>query len=177
MKTNDRQLSDSNQLKDADRKGRKMVLDEIKSKMKYIEEVTRTLGYAITDEDYYINDMGCPHVKPKFVDGYIAIYIFVYEKDQDNFEFLKIGKANSKSKARFTSQHYGFNARSTLARSICSDDEFVSMGIGPDNVKTWMMNNLHRINIFIKADKGKATTELVEAVFHYAFRPRYEGNI
>ena len=88
---------------------------------------------------------------------------------------LKIGKANEKSNARFVSHHYNFSAPSTLAKSICSDKEFVSLGINQENVKSWMLENLHRINIYVKSNK--ATTELVEAVLHYAFRPRFEGNI
>lgn len=154
-----------------------MVVDEIRDKMKYIEEITQNLGFIITKEDYYIEDMGCPHIQPKLPNGYTAIYVFVYEKGYNDYEFLKIGKANSKTKARFTSQHYGFSAPSTLAKSLCSDNEFIAKGINSDNVKEWMMVNLHRINIYINADKGKAATELIEAIFHYAFRPRYEGSI
>ena len=90
-------------------------------------------------------------------------------------EFLKIGKANSNSGPRFISHHYTFSAPSTLAKSICSDDEFVQIGINKDNVKSWMLGNLHRINIYVKS--SKATTELIEAILHYAYRPRFEGNI
>ena len=154
-----------------------MVLEDVRDKMEYVEEITQILGDAITKDDYYIEDMGCPHNTPKLPKGYAAIYIFVYETGNTCYEFLKIGKANSKSNARFASQHYGFHAPSTLAKSICSDEEFVAMGINKDNVKEWMLNHLHRINILIKADCGKAATELIEAVLHYGFRPRYEGNI
>lgn len=38
-----------------------------------------------------------------------------------------------------------------------------------------MLKNLRRINIYLEPDKAK--TELVEAILHYAFRPRFEGNI
>jgi len=154
-----------------------MVIDEVRRKMEYIEEITKNLGFEITKEDYYIEDMGCPHTQPKLPKGYAAIYIFVYEKMDNCYEFLKIGKANFKSEPRFTSQHYGLSARSTLAKSICSDDTFIAMGINRNNVKEWMMTNLHRINIYIKVDSGKAATELIESIFHYSFRPRYEGNI
>lgn len=147
------------------------MIDAINQKMQYIEEITRQLGYELNNDDYCIEDMGCPHKQPKKMpDGYAAIYIFVYHN-----EFLKIGKANAKSNARFVSQHYGFSAPSTLAKSICSDEEFISLGVNQDNVKSWMMEHLHRINIYVKSNK--ATTELVEAVLHYAFRPRFEGNI
>ena len=102
--------------------------------------------------------------------GYAAIYMFAYQD-----EFLKIGKANENSSPRFSSQHYGFSARSTLAKSLCSDEQFVALGVNEENAKSWMLENLHRINIYVKADK--ATTELVEAVLHYALRPKFEGNI
>ena len=46
-----------------------------------------------------------------------------------------------------------------------------------DNVKDWMLTNLHRINIYIKENCGKAATEFVESIMHYAFRPKYEGSI
>ncbi len=147
------------------------MIDAITKKMKYIEEITRQLGYALSEDDYFIEDMGCPHTQPKKMpNGYAAVYIFVYQN-----EFLKIGKANANSHARFVSQHYGFSAISTLAKSICSDERFTSIGVSRENVKLWMMENLQRINIYVKANK--ATTELIEAILHYAFRPRYEGNI
>lgn len=153
-----------------------MIADDIRDTMKYIEEITRKLGYAISPEAYYIEDAGCPHKQSSLPKGYAAIYIFAYETEM-KYEYLKIGKANAKSVARFTSQHYGFSAGSTLAKSICNDDEFCQMGINQANIKEWMLNNLYRINVFIRAEQGKAITELIEAILHYRFRPRYEGNI
>ena len=148
-----------------------MLIESVKEKMQFIEETTQRLGYGLSKNDYYIEDMGCPHKQPtKLPDGYAAVYIFIY-KD----EFLKIGKVNANSGPRFVSQHYGISTRSTLAKSLCSDERFVALGVNQENVKAWMLENLHRINVYIKADKAK--TELVEAVLHYAFRPRYEGNI
>ena len=43
-----------------------------------------------------------------------------------------------------------------------------------------MLENLHRINIYVRADEEEselAKTELIEAILHYTFRPRFEGNI
>lgn len=153
-----------------------MLLDEIKTTMEYIEEVTRTLEHALTKDYYYIKDEGCPHQQKPLPKGYAAVYIFAC-KTENKYQCLKIGKANVNSNARFTSQHYGFSAPSTLARSVCNDDEFRKMGVTEENVKEWILNNFRRINIFIKAEQGKAATELVEAILHYKFRPRYEGNI
>jgi hypothetical protein len=149
------------------------LVTKIKSKMEYIEIVARNLGERI--DDYYIEDLGCPHKQPsKLPEGYSAIYIFAYIKDKE-CEFLKIGKVNKKSTARFVSQHYGFSAPSTLAKSLCKDKRFVLQGVSESNVKEWMLNNLHRINVYVKSNK--AQTELIEAMLHYAFRPTYEGNI
>lgn len=153
-----------------------MIVDDIRDTMNYIEDITRKLGYTLPSKFYYIEDAGCPHKQSSLPKGYAAVYIFAYRLET-KYECLKIGKANANSNARFTSQHYGFSAPSTLAKSICNDYEFCQMGITRENVKEWMLNNLYRINIFISADQGKAATELVEAVLHYRFRPRYEGNI
>lgn len=153
---------------------RNLLIEDISEKMQYLEEVTEKLGDKLTKDRYIIEDMGCPHKQPKFKPGWGAIYIFVHESN-GQFEFLKIGKVNTKSAARFVSQHYGFSAQSTLAKSLCSDEHFVSLGVNRDNVKNWMLENLHRINIYVKG--SKASTELIEAVLHYTYRPRYEGNI
>ncbi len=154
-----------------------MICENIKLTMEYIEKITKDMGYPITSKDYYIEDMGCPHVQPKQLPkGYAAIYIFVYKID-DNYEFLKIGKVNQNSNARFVSQHYGTSAPSTLAKSLCNDKEFQNKNVNLDNVKDWMFKNLHRINIYINGDCGKVATEFVESVFHYIYRPRFEGNI
>jgi len=154
-----------------------MIIDNVREKMKYLEKITKDLGDALLPSNYYIEDMGCPHRQPsRLPEGHAAIYIFVYG-DEAKYEFLKIGKANAKSGAWFISQHYGFSAPSTLAKSLCADEEFLRAGVSDINVKAWMLNNLHRINIYIKTDQGKAVTELVESVLHYTFRPRYEGNI
>ena len=144
--------------------------------MEYIEEITQKLGDGLPKDGYYVEDGGCPHKQPSLPKGFAAIYIFVYVTGT-KCEYLKIGKANAKSNARFTSQHYGFSAPSTLAKSICADKEFQSLGVNEENVKKWMLNNLHRINIYIKVEQGKAITELVETVLHYRYRPRFEGNI
>ena len=160
-----------------DKKPLSDIANSIKEVMKKVEVITKDLGYPITESDYHIEDLGCPHVQPsQLPKGYAAVYIFIYEQNNKD-EFLKIGKANANSSARFVSQHYGLNNISTLAKSICFDEKFQTIGVTPNNVKEWMLENLHRINIYIKESLGKAITELVESIMHYAYRPRYEGNI
>ena len=154
----------------------------IERTMELIEELSEELGYPITKDDYYIENMGCPHTQPTHLrPGYSAVYIFIHvtniTEDEVSYRFLKIGKANSNSSARFVSQHYGFSAPSTLAKSLCRDPEFQRLGVAEPFVKDWMLRHLARVNIMIKNECGKAATELIESILHYHFRPRYEGNI
>lgn len=149
------------------------LLYEVKAAMKVVETISAQLDDPITADDYIVETLGCPHRKPKNLPkGYAAVYMFAY-----NSEWLKIGKANSKSMARYTSQHYGFNAMSTLAKSLASDKMMSAYGISCENAREWIEQNTYRVNILIKNEKGKAATALVEAVMHYKFRPRYEGAI
>lgn len=146
-------------------------LDEVTAAMKVAEKASAELGYPITSDDYYIEDLGCPHMPKSFPKNSVAVYMFAY-----NGIFLKIGKANQKTKARYESQHYGFAAPSTLAKSLCADER-AGYGITRETTRQWIETNCHRINVIIKAEKGKAATELVEAIMHYKFRPKYEGAI
>lgn len=127
-----------------------MIMDEINALMKRVENVTSQLGKPLSHDGYYIEDMGCPHKIPKKLpQGYGAIYIFIYGAEESH-EYLKIGMVHRNSNARYTTQHYGFSANSTLAKSICEDDEFINLEVTTDNVKDWMLENLRRINILIK---------------------------
>ena len=84
-----------------------------------IESVSESLGKKLTrDIEIEIVDRGCPHKQPSGLEkGCAAVYSFL----DKNGKFLKIGKVNEKSQARHISQHYGFSAPSTLAKSICND--------------------------------------------------------
>ena len=148
--------------------------NEIKNTMLYIENITDNLGYKINSEDYYIEFLSSPHKRPTTLPkGYSAIYMFIL-----NDKFLKIGKANSKSIARYCYQHYNVKSCiSNLAKSLCNDIDFCSLDLNESNVGKWIQDNITRVNILIKNECGKATTELIESIFHYKFRPKYEGNI
>ena len=150
------------------------LLNQVKDTMELVEKISNELGFPITKKDYTIQDLGCPHNAPtKLEKGYAAIYMFWF-----NNEWLKIGKANQKSNARFTSQHYRISKHvSSLSKSLSKDNYFLSLGFDPEKPKDWVQENTHRINILIKAEKGKAATELIETIMHYKFRPRYEGAI
>ena len=138
--------------------------------MELIEILSARLGYPIKREDYSIEDLGCPHKPTQLPEGKCAVYMFFYQG-----EALKIGKANMNTKARFTYQHYGFNAMSTLAKSMVADEQFIKMGVTKDNAGNWIKEHTQRVNILVNERCGSAATELIETIFHYQCRPRYEG--
>ena len=140
------------------------IVDKVKNIMDIVCHLSIELCNPITEKDYVIEDRGCPHQSSQLPKGKCAVYMFFY-KD----EALKIGKANEKSNARYSSQHYGFNARSTLAKSLVADKSMW------ETASDWIKGNTHRINILVDASCGDAAIELIEAVMHYAFNPRYEG--
>ena len=95
-----------------------MVYYEIEQVMQEIECIASKLGYPLPP--YIIEDSKAySHEQPKNLPkGKAAIYIFIYS-DNNRVEILKIGKVNEKSSSRYCYHHYGFNALSTLAKSIC----------------------------------------------------------
>jgi len=139
-----------------------------------IESVSETLGRKLTrNKEIEIVDRGCPHTQPSGLkNGYAAVYSFI---DKDSGQFLKIGKANEKSQARYVSQHYGFSARSTLATSICEGKQMLARGVEKKDIKKWILENTQRIDILINCDNNKWATTLIEAIMQYKYMPRYEG--
>lgn len=136
-----------------------------------IQEVSLAIGKPISREKYEIIDRGLPHIPPSRLPAEkMAVYMFLLGD-----EFLKIGKANHRSNARFCSQHYGLNAPSTLAKSLLEDSGISNSNINPSNIKDWIKTNCRRIDIIIDADLGVFTLELIEGIMHYKYEPRYEG--
>ena len=151
--------------------------DLVKEIYRMIESVSETLGRKLTScKEIKIEDSKhYSHDQPKKLEkGYAAVYSFI----DKNGKFLKIGKANEKSQARYVSQHYGFSAPSTLAKSICNDKQMQEHGAKEEEIKEWILNNTRRINILIKCDNSEDNrwaTDLIEAIMHYKFEPKYEG--
>lgn len=145
-------------------------LEEIHDVMAKIETISAGLGYPILRSNYQIKDLGVPHNIPKLPMGKCAVYLFFYHGAA-----LKIGKVNEKSKARYSYQHYGCQARSTLAKSILADDCFSSENLDKTNVSDWIKTHTHRVDIILDSTCGDAAVELIEAIMHYHFRPKYEG--
>ena len=146
-------------------------LDYPEAIFRCIKNTVLALGRVIDNDKIKVIDRGQPHKAPKLPDGKMAVYTFIY-----NGEFLKIGKAGQNSGPRYTSQHYNpGSAQSNLARSILGDEAMRGMGITEENVGEWIKSNCRRIDIEIDADLGAFTLELVEAILHYKYTPKYEG--
>ncbi|MHC1694003.1 MAG: hypothetical protein AB9835_01740 [Eubacteriales bacterium] len=136
-----------------------------------IEKVSSLLGKPINTDSIEVIYRGMPHIPKGLKPGMMGVYTFIY-KDT----FLKIGKAGPNSSARFLSQHYNpHSAMSTLAASILADTEMNNLGITESSVGEWIKNNCIRIDILMHADLGIFALELVEAILHYKYNPKYEG--
>lgn len=144
-------------------------------------EVTDSIFGAFTALDtpdvmqhIQIVDEGIPHQYPsKLVDDSSAVYCFYYPESET---FLKIGKVSRNSNARYVYQHYGFNARSTLAKSIIADKELnINDSLSEDNIKDWIFNNCQRIDIILDSSLDVFTLDLIEMLLHYKYKPKYEG--
>lgn len=136
-----------------------------------IQSVTSILGKRLPIEKYEIINRGIPHQPKELPKNKMGIYMFKY-----NDIFLKIGKAGPKSPARFLSQHYNpGSAQSTLAESIIKDNDFNALNITHENVGDWIKMNCNRIDILVDDSVSIFAIELIEALLHYKYMPKYEG--
>lgn len=123
-----------------------------------------------------------PHRRPSSLpSGTQAVYTFILGES-----CLKVGKAGPKTQARFTSQHYGNHAPSTLAQSIIKDktrminlvppngkDAFGALDI--ESIGKWLENYTARFHIFLPASAPACALALAEAFAQCRLRPIYEG--
>ncbi len=99
-----------------------------------------------------------------------AIYIFKW-----NDNYLKVGKVNANSNARYQSQHYNpDSSRSNLSKSLLSDTEFQTL-LGDGNVGEWLKSNTTRFNILIPSNLGKNFVHFAEAFFILKCNPKFEN--
>jgi hypothetical protein len=116
-------------------------------------------------------EAGESHVRSALPDGKAAVYIFLADG-----QCLKVGKVNSKSRARFQSQHYSAkSSRSNLARSLVADDEFRSM-IGDGDCGEWIRKNTTRYNILIPVELGEPFLHFAEAFMILKLQPKFEAS-
>lgn len=86
---------------------------------KLIPDASSAIGKPIIEgNDFYMVYQGLKHKPLPLPTGKIEVYTFYY-----NGEFLKIGQANAKSKARYQSHHYHTRSgKSTFANRLLVED-------------------------------------------------------
>lgn len=101
---------------------------------------------------------------------------------------LKVGKAGPRSSARYTSQHYGPNAPSTLSKAIIKGKNrllaLVSgearIGLQTNDAKLigqWLKTYTGRLNVLIPAGAGPRVLSLIEIALQHRFQPIFEGYV
>lgn len=147
-----------------------MSIDYAKEIKELIIQTSALTGKPILEERFYIEHQLINHRPKALPEGKMAVYTFVH-----NGEFLKIGKADKNTKARYQSQHYYIkSARSTLARSLVNDPN--EKTINENNVKDWIINNCERFDVIIDSALGSMALDFIEGLLHYKYNPRYEGH-
>jgi hypothetical protein len=115
--------------------------------------------------------------------GWCGVYVFMNEKC-----CFKVGKAGSKSKARWNSHHYNLDETtpSTLPKSIIRHKEHFKEkysvdkhqeieGLAKSNIQYWVKNNMSRIEFLMKDNGDSFTLNLLEALAQYHLKPIFEG--
>ena len=136
--------------------------------------VSKETGFNLNEEDLKLiiwpagQNTHVPKSLPKFKS---ADYIFKWRD-----EYLKVGKVNSNSNARFQSQHYNpDSSKSNLSKSILLDRELSKL-VGNSNVGDWIKINTTRYNILIPDNLGRNFVHFVEAFFILKCSPRFENS-
>ena len=130
----------------------------------------------------YLEFLPAPHRPPTALPQDMqAIYAFLLGDG-----CLKVGKAGPKTQARFTSQHYGFNAPSTLAKSLLRNPSPAATllpterasepwDLAEATVGAWLKDNTSRLHLFIPAAVGGLPLTLMEGFMQCRLRPVFEG--
>ncbi len=125
-----------------------------------------------------------PHRRPTSLPAATqAVYAFLLGET-----CLKVGKAGPQTQARFTSQHYGDKAPSTLAKSIIKDRGPILQLIQPHargevetltiaSIGHWLEQNTQRFHIFLPASAPSYALSFAEAFTQCRLRPIYEGKL
>lgn len=135
-----------------------------------IIDASKLIGSPITEKDFYIEYQPLGHKPKALPKGKMAVYTFIY-----NGTFLKIGQANSKSKARYQSHHYYVDSgSSTLANSLLKDSNMSAL-VNENNITQWIKDNCERYDVIIDEKYGKTALNFIEGMLHYKYNPKYEG--
>jgi hypothetical protein len=143
---------------------------------KDIDELTiaaSKAGYIVNADDLTLLVWNAgieTHIPQRLLLNKAAVYIFKW-----NDIYLKVGKVNANSNARYQSHHYNPNSsNSNLSKSLLSDAEFEAL-LGIGIVGDWIKENTTRFNILIPTILGKNFVHFAEAFFILKCNPRFEN--
>ena len=110
------------------------------------------------------------HLPVQLPNNFAAVYIFKW-----NDQYLKVGKVNSNSNARYQSHHYNPDSSpSNLSKSLLRAAEFQAL-LGDGIVGEWIKENTTRFNILIPVHLGKNFVHFAEAFFILKCNPKFEN--
>ncbi len=139
-----------------------------------LKQAALLAGFSVSDENIELTIWGSgieDHTPEKLPIDCGAVYIFKYDN-----EYLKVGKANYKSNARYQSHHYNYDSsNSNLSKSIINDEIGSTNNLDTDTVGSWIKENTSRFNIIIPKELGKAFVNFAEAFFILKCNPKFEG--
>jgi len=129
-------------------------------------------GVEIPRADIQVACLPAPHRPPSsFPVSKLAVYVFMYAD-----RCLKVGKAGPNSAARYCSQHYGFNAPSTLAKSLLKRQTDIGVnGLTEQSAKDWICKNTTRLDFLMPSRHGVFALSLLEAFVQCRLQPEFEG--
>lgn len=136
-------------------------------------DVARLAHHELAPEDIRLIEQPAPHRPPSSLPaGCFAVYIFFYRDGR----CLKVGKAGPTSAPRYCSQHYGMNARSTVAKSLLKGQALLGLdGFLQETIRQWICENTERANLLLPAAKGPFVLSLLEAFMQCRLDPVFEG--
>ena len=133
--------------------------------------VAELAGVSRADELYW-EQQTAPHKPPALPREFMGVYIFLFKG-----RVLKVGKANVRSKGRFSSHHYNPNSSgSNLARRLLRQSQEIEFsGLTEETIKEWMQANTDRVNYFVPEHLGSDLLNLLEAFLICRLKPEFEG--
>lgn len=126
---------------------------------------------------------GVTHSPTTLQTGMCGVYVFMSGE-----HCFKVGKAGSKSKARWNSHHYNLDETtpSTLPKSIIKNkSKFKGLfpiekhqeidALNKSSIQEWIKNNLSRIEFLMEDNGDPSALNLLEALAQYRLQPMFEG--
>lgn len=164
--------------------GRRSVEFDPKGLIEAFLQVAELAHTSLARSDVRHEMLPAPHRRPSGLPpGSQAVYAFLLGD-----RCLKVGKAGPKTQARFTSQHYGLNAPSTLAKSILTNRQRLGDIVPPNRrnevdalqeatVGGWIERSTARLHIFLPTTAGAVPLSLLEVFVQCRLKPIFEGRV